>query len=184
MPVLPNSGAEIFLITPGNELCDASMYSPDYHHEILAGTKGVSLERISAGKPGSSPANWHSASSDAGYMTPGAANSQTGSEEDCFIRVSPGTLILNENGTNDRLTIDYQLDKEGYMAQILIFDLKGKRKYTVAEGVLLGTEGKFEIEDSALREAQLSTGYYIIFFNAYHEDGNNYSEKVSFVVVR
>jgi hypothetical protein len=79
IPVLPSfpddQGSVLLLDAQGKEL-DMFSYKDDYHFPLLSNREGVSLERIDPASPSQNPANWHSASTDAGYGTPGYVNSQ------------------------------------------------------------------------------------------------------------
>lgn len=183
MPRLTNDGTLLYLYTNIGTISDIAEYSPDSHHEILIESEGVSLERRSPDRSGMDRETWHSASSDAGYMTPAAPNSQSEElEVNCTVEINPESITPNRGGINESLEIHYQLDESGYMGQIFIFDIQGRRKRKLVDGILLGTEGILEFDGRGEDGLLLSTGYYILFFNAYHENGKRFTKKLSFVV--
>ncbi len=185
MPHLPNAGSKIFLIDKKRKILDKAFYLPERHHDILTETKGVSLERISSELSGLDKSNWHSASSDRGYKTPAAPNSQS-SEESAIVKVSisPETITPDANGVDDELSICYHMDKPGYMAIILIFDSEGRKQCTLANGTLLGTEGCYTFNGEAPDGNVMPSGYYVLYFDAYNDKGDRQIEKRAFVVAR
>ncbi len=183
MPRLPNAGDVIYLQSKTGHIIDAACYSPDWHHEILEDTKGVSLERISPFGSGVERSGWHSASYDAGYMTPAAQNSQGSKEEvTCIVTLIPETITPNSDGIDEELSICYQLDEEGYMGRIIVFDINGKKCSMLANGTLLGVSGCYTFNGRNEKGHILPTGYYILFFEAYHENGKKYAFKKAFVI--
>ncbi len=185
MPTLSNEGNNLFLQSKNERIIDVAAYSSEWHHEIVIETKGVSLERISHNGSGMVGSNWQSASSDAGYMTPAAPNSQYAGEiSECNITLEPETITPNSDGRDDVMTICYELDNEGYMGRVLIFDINGKRCRILANGVLLGVSGCYIFDGRNEDGSVLPTGYYILFFEASHASGKQYIRKKAFVVTR
>jgi len=183
MPRLSNEGNTLFLRSTEGQVMDKAGYSPDWHHEILAETKGISLERISPYRSGLERLNWQSAASDAGYMTPAAPNSQQAGENlKCEVTMEPETITPDADGSDEELSICYRLDEDGYMGRILIFDVDGRRCRILANGALLGVTGCHTFDGRNDAGHILSTGYYILYFEAYHENGNHYVKKKAFVV--
>ncbi|MBA7528290.1 hypothetical protein ES705_20473 [subsurface metagenome] len=183
MPYLPNSGSVIYLFNEDGKICDAASYSPKYHHDFLTDTKGVALERISADRSGLNPGNWHSASSNTGYQTPAASNSQSELQRSGReLTISPETITPNGDGTDDELIIYYRMDNPGYLTRIMVFDANGRKRYTLANGDILGTEGYYNFNGKDARGNILPTGYYVLFFDAYSTNDSRYTVKKSFVV--
>ena len=185
MPALSNEGNTLFLQSADGRIIDRVQYSPDWHHEILVETKGVSLERISPVESGLLSYNWQSASSDAGYMTPAAINSQQISESQNFIlTIEPETISPNYDGLDDELSVCYQLDEEGYLGRIFVFDVQGKCCSTLANGNLLGISGCYTFDGRKEEGVVLPTGYYILYFEAYSTNGKQHRVKKAFVIAR
>jgi hypothetical protein len=185
MPMLSNEGKYLFILDKRNRMIDVARYLPDEHHEIVVDTKGVSLERGVPERSGLDPENWHSASSDAGFMTPAAPNSQWNREEkQVEVILSTETLTPNADGIDDIVTIFYHMDKNEYMARILVFDAEGRMQNTLSNGSLLGIEGCYTFDGRGADGNILPTGYYIVFFEACHTDGDRHVVKKAFVVAR
>ncbi|MBN1598853.1 MAG: lamin tail domain-containing protein [Bacteroidales bacterium] len=183
MPALVNMGTSIYLLDKDTNLIDGVYYSPEFHHELLADTKGVSLERISPDESGFLPDNWISASSDAGYQTPGEENSQYGEIiRRARVGISPETITPDGDGYEDELSICYTMDNPGYMARIMVFDVQGRLIIEIINGNILGTEGCFKFDGKSSSGERLPTGYYILLFDAYNEEGNRHTIKKAFVI--
>ena len=185
MPALPNSGNQIYLYKDSLSLSDIVLYTPESHHKILTETKGVALERVSQNTSGLDSDNWLSASADAGFMTPARINSQLNQGKNLSeVSLSSKTLSPNDDGLEDMLTIRYQLEQEGYMGQVFIFNDRGSLVYRIADGVLLGAEGVFDFNGRDEEGKLLPMGFYIVYFNAYHTIMPPFVRKLSFVLVR
>ena len=185
LPALSNEGNTLFIQSPDGGIVDEVQYLPVWHHEILMETKGVSLERISPVESGLLSHNWQSASSDAGYMSPATPNSQHVSEMQNFVlTVEPETVTPNSDGLNEELSVCYQLDEEGYMGRIFVFDIQGKRCRNLANGELLGVSGCYTFDGRNEEGTVLPTGYYVVYFEAYAATGKSYRKKEAFVIAR
>jgi hypothetical protein len=182
-PQLTDEGSVVYLYNNYKQVIDAAIYSPDDHHLLLQNSQGVSLERISYQISGLDPDNWQSASSDAGYMTPAAINSQhINTDPENIINIEPAVITPDADGTDDEITISYKLAGPGYMGRILIFDVSGNLKHTIMNGGILGTEGNFVFNGKNETGQILETGYYILFFDAFKKDCKRFTVKKAFVV--
>ena len=148
-------------------------YNEDLHFELLDDTEGVSLERISFSADTQSEDNWHSASTTAGFATPGMANSNllprvlTNGEFELVENVfSP-----NSDGNNDFLIINYKLDKPGYVANIKVFDDEGFEIDQIVSNGLLATEGLITWNGTSSEGSISQIGIYIIVAELFHPEG-------------
>ncbi len=114
-------------------------YEDDFHFPTLADDNGVSLERLSLTASTQDPANWHSASANVNYGTPGYANSQEVSldEPESEVELEEITFTPNGDGIKDVLTIKYDFDFIGVNARVSIFDVNGRLVRTVQNNILL-----------------------------------------------
>ena len=74
-PSLPNTEGRVVICDKASTIIDEMYYSEKMHYELLTVTQGVSLERISFEKSSLDESNWHSASFNYNYGTPGYKNS-------------------------------------------------------------------------------------------------------------
>jgi hypothetical protein len=182
-PQLSNEGSVICLRNNHDKLIDAALFAPEFNSLLIQNPQGVSLERVSNQVSGLDPKNWQSASSDAGYMTPAAKNSQqsnTGHEN--FLNIEPYTITPNADGIDDELAINYKMNEPGYMGRIMVFDASGNLEYTILNGGLLGTEGRFIFGGKYENGTILNTGYHILYFDAYKQDSKRFAVKKAFIV--
>jgi hypothetical protein len=172
-PALSNIEGCVALMNKSLETLDELCYSDKMHFSLLANKSGVSLERIRYDNPTPDVTNWHSAASDAGFATPGAQNSQfmDATETDNEITLEYEIFSPDNDGYKDIETIYYQLDKPGFVANIIIFDAVGRRVRLIANNKPLGTSGSFVWDgiDDKGRIAQ--TGIYLIYIEFHHSSG-------------
>jgi len=140
---------------------------------LLRETEGVSLERISPDGATQDRLNWHSASSDRGYGTPGLQNSQysDGSTGEAHISTEPEIVSPDNDGYNDVLHIHYQFDEPGYVATVMIFDANGVLLRTLVNNYLLGRTGVITWDGLDTEEKRLPTGIYLIFIKVFNLKG-------------
>ncbi|MBN1951340.1 MAG: lamin tail domain-containing protein [Bacteroidales bacterium] len=180
MPGLPNRSTLLYLYRDSVSISDIAWYSPEQHHALLADTKGVALERASQSLPGTLPSNWQSAAFDAGYKSPGRKNSQEiTTNQTATIHLNNKSLIP---GSGRELILEYVLEEEGSMGQVFIYDTRGFLRRVLGNGVILGTAGNFTFDGTDDAGYPLAEGPYILYFNAYHQQGGWFRDKILFVL--
>ena len=149
-------------------------YTEDLHFELLDDTEGVSLERISFTADSQSGENWHSASSTAGFATPGMPNSNLLPEvlSDGEFELVEKVFSPNSDGNNDFLIINYKLDKPGYVANIKVFDDEGFEIDQIVSNGLLASEGLITWNGTSMEGSLSQIGLYIIVAELFHPDGD------------
>jgi len=60
---MPVRGGSVFIADRSGQTVDMAVYNPEMHIDLIGESKGVSLERIDPGLPGTVPSSWHSAAS-------------------------------------------------------------------------------------------------------------------------
>ncbi|MDH6356299.1 lamin tail domain-containing protein [Parabacteroides sp. PF5-9] len=179
LPVLANTSSTLVLFrTADKEVIDELMYSSKWHASTVKEQKGVALERIDPEKPTQLPENWTSASSTAGYGTPGYQNSQ--------FRQNSGNIDGIEAPEYSESTgsyhILYSLNEPGYSCRIRIYNLSGQLIVVIANHELLGTQGSLTWDGSASNGSRLKTGVYIFHAELYHMNGETQTYKKVFLV--
>ena len=92
-------------------------------------------------------------------------------------KVSPKIISPNNDGVDDQLLIQYQLNQPGYMCSAYLFGLNGNMIMKIIDNQLLGTSGS--IIWSGLHQQQiLPSGQYIILIEAFHLNGKTIREKM------
>jgi len=142
---------------------------------LLFDVEGVSLERISFIGDSDDPVNWHSAAEVAGFATPGYLNSQfidfISEFEDPF-EFTNKIFSPNNDGNSDFLILNYKLEKTGYIANIKIFDIKGRFVKYLSSNLLLGIEGFVKWDGTNQSNELASLGIYIVLIELIHTSGD------------
>ncbi len=176
MPSYATSEGSVLLLNPSNDVLDRLDYTEEMHFALLNDFNGVSLERIFFDAPTQDLENWHSASEVEGFATPGYKNSQALDGQNS----ATGPFALNlsvfspdGDGLDDQLILDYTLNQQGYVANIQIFDIKGREVRNLVNNQLLGTEGFFTWDGlSDNKSSRIPSGLYIIYAQLFNLDGS------------
>ena len=173
LPSLDDKSSTLVLLNDTFGKVDEFTYSEKMHVASLKNTEGISLERVSAGRPSWFPENWHSAAENAGYGTPGYINSQSLSDSvGGFGLEIPNQVFSPDNdGYEDVLLISCKFDKPGCRAMATIFDSNGRLVKRIFNNLLMGPEGCFNWDGTDDAGRMCNVGIYIIFFRAVFDDG-------------
>lgn len=164
LPALPDENGEIVVFSTYGKIIDALPYSEKLHFPLIANAEGVALERIDPFEKSAAAANWFSASSDAGYGTPGGINSQFKRKENTVgkLQVEPETFSPDMDGFNDILSIHYSFPHSGFSCSIFIFNSSGHLVKTLVRNQLCGTEGSYRWDGLNEQNVELPEGIYVL----------------------
>ncbi|MCY1723549.1 gliding motility-associated C-terminal domain-containing protein [Prolixibacteraceae bacterium Z1-6] len=172
-PSYNNDEDYVVLLNSDMEIIDEFYYNEKMHMPLLYDREGISLERISFTGNTNDPSNWHSASTESGYGTPGYQNSQFENEErnTGSVTFAPKAFSPNNDGYNDIYSIHFALDKPGYLANIWIFDSAGRLVTQLCKNNILGTSDqiKWDGEDETGQRQKL--GAYIVLVELFNTEG-------------
>lgn len=174
LPSYSNSSGRVTLVSSDLEIIDDFSYNEDMHFELIDDVKGVSLERIDYFRPTNDATNWHSASNQVNFATPGYENSQftnAGSSKD-EITITPETFSPDNDGHEDVVNIVYNFSVEGYTATIKIYDANGREVRQLENNYLLGKEGVISWDGITDNNEKASIGIYIIFIEVFDLKGD------------
>ncbi|WP_297087109.1 lamin tail domain-containing protein [uncultured Draconibacterium sp.] len=172
-PSFNNDDDYVVLLYSDMEIIDEFYYYEKMHSPIFYDREGIALERISFTQPTNEAQNWHSASTQSGYGTPGYQNSQIMNEEAQKISVTfqPEAFSPNNDGYNDTYSIDLLMDSPGYFCNILIFDTAGRRLCKLADNSVLGTHEQISWNGEDDAGNSLPIGPYIVMVEVFNTDG-------------
>ncbi|MDF1573573.1 MAG: lamin tail domain-containing protein [Bacteroidales bacterium] len=170
LPAMNNSSGIIYLTDRAGLVVDMAAYSETLHLELLQDPRGISLERISADRPGSDPDNWHSAASIAGYATPGKENSQRSAEGDSgeLLGVEPQVFSPDNDGYQDQLRITLATGGFDWVVGLWISDLEGRRIRTLANNHVAAPTLTYTWDGEGEDGSMQAMGFYVIHARAYH----------------
>lgn len=174
LPSFPNDKGIVVLLNQENTVIDEFHYNDDMHLKLLVSTDGVSLERIYYDLPTQDRNNWHSAAEVAGYGTPTYKNSAFSEHKPINepILIDPKVFSPNGDGIDDFMQIHYQFEEPGQVANITIFDSKGRLIIDLARSVTLDTRGIISWDGVNADNQRVRTGRYVIFIELFDVNGN------------
>ncbi len=176
IPTLPsyNDDKGDVVLMYGESIIDEFSYNEKMHFALITKDDGVSLERIDPFKPSNDPDNWHSAASTVGFATPANKNSQykmLAQDIDKDVVVEPETFSPNNDGHEDLVFIRYKFPKPGYVANVNIYDSKGRLIKRIAKNALLSNEGEFSWDGLHEDRKKAGIGIYVIHFEVFNLEG-------------
>ena len=184
-PSLPNTNGILILHLSSNRdsIIDYLSYDESMHYSLIKDTKGVSLEKMDL-YGGNARENWHSAASSVNYATPAYQNSQfvDQGQTAATFELSPEVFSPDNDGFDDVLQIDYQMDEPGYTLNLVIYDAHGRQVKHLIENELLGTSGAFYWDGQTENHQKAAVGIYILYFEYFDLQGNVKSEKLTTVL--
>lgn len=184
MPSMNVGEGSFGFILNNDTLLDALMYTESMHYPLIRDKKGVSLERISFNRSSSDISNWHSASEQVGFATPGYKNSQYMDDSQATDVISFANEIFSpdNDGYNDVLIINYAFSEPGNVANASIYDARGRYITKIMENELLGMSGAFSWDGITESNEKGNIGVYTVFFEYFDTKGNTKKIRKSFVL--
>lgn len=184
MPSYPNDFGYVLILDEFGAVVDELSYSEKMHNKLLTDYKGVSLERINPDMPTNDPASWESAAQTSGFATPTAKNSQFADQvkgDDAFT-LSGQVFSPDGDGYEDVLLISYELPESGSIANIMVYDSKGRSVKRLAANATLGTSGNLKWDGSTDSGSRAPIGAYIVYIETFDLKGNVKRYKKTVVV--
>jgi len=176
LPPMPDDRGNIVVVRDDLTVIDELWYDEDMQFPLLRETEGVTLERVNPDGLTADRFNWHSASSDAGYGTPGLRNSQyldaSVSASASRITTEPEIISPDNDGYHDLLHIRYHFDRPGNIAFVSVYNAEGRLVRVVANNYLLGTKGEILWDGLDGEGHRPPTGIYLILIEVYDLKGN------------
>jgi hypothetical protein len=174
LPSYNDDNGRVMLLDKWQNLIDNFGYDDDMQFALLATDEGVSLERINYNRPSDDKTNWHSASQLVGFATPAYENSQFTELEDIEdeVNIEPETFSPDNDGFEDVTNISFTFDEPGYVANIKIYDSKGRLIRYLANNLLLGIEGVITWDGLDEENQKAPVGIYVIYIEIFDLDGN------------
>ena len=184
LPSYNDDEGRVMLLDEQQNIIDNVEYSEDMHFALLATNEGVSLERINYNRPSDDKTNWHSASELVGFATPAYENSQFMESENLEddVTVEPEVFSPDNDGFEDIANINFTFDEPGYVANIKIFDSRGRLIRYLANNQLLGIDGVITWDGLDDKSQKAPVGIYVVFIEVFDLEGNVKQYKKSIVL--
>ncbi|WP_207424068.1 lamin tail domain-containing protein [Desertivirga brevis] len=172
MPSFNDDAGTVVLLSSGVR-ADQFSYSAKMHFPLIKNAEGVSLERVSFNRPAGEPGNFRSATSVAGFATPGYRNSQyadilAGDEE---VSLVSKTFSPDNDGFEDVLTLLYHFEEAGLVANASVFNDKGVLVRKLCKNGTLAAEGAFIWDGMDDHAARASVGIYVLYLEVFDLSG-------------
>jgi hypothetical protein len=184
-PSMNDDEGIISLLTAGMEVIDQFHYTDKMQYPLLAEIEGVALERISAKVMTNTNSNWHSASYQSGYGTPGKINSQaieTSTEDDSWIKITPSIISPDNDGHSDISQI--KINGGTGTGTIQILNENGKKIKVLAAGEYMGTSSEYIWDGANESGTVVPVGIYIVIAEITKENGELLRTKKPIVVAQ
>lgn len=185
---LASTGDAIFLSDSTGATVDSVFYEESWQNPNLVDTRGIALERIDPAGASNEAANWGSSTEPNGG-TPARENSiyQTSSSapETPGITFDPNPFSPDDDGYDDTLFINYQLDEPDYLIKVTIYDRYGRLVRQLADGRQAGFKGTLQWDGRRDDGSYNRIGIYIVVFEAYNsQNGSDQTFKETVVLAR
>ncbi len=187
VPSYDDDEDQVVLLTFESVVLDELAYTREFNNALLDDRNGVSLERIDLNKPTQNIGNWASAAETVGFATPTYQNSQFSERtnavpENQFISLDETTISPDGDGFQDALIIAYQTPDPGFLANVRIYDARGRLVKKLNQQTLIAVEGSLKWDGSTDREEKAPIGIYVLVAEFTHPDGRVQTDKETIVV--
>jgi len=184
LPTYSNTEGSVRLFDPLSFEIDRFDYTEDLHFALIDDVDGVSLERLDAMRSAKDEGNWHSASSQFNYGTPGFENSQHYPSQ---ISSAPFTLSAefispDNDGYQDVVNIEYSDIVPGSLASVKVYNDLGFYFADVATNLLLGERGSITWDGTNAAGEKAASGIYVIWVSTFNLTGERTEYRLPVVV--
>ncbi|MDM8159239.1 lamin tail domain-containing protein [Labilibaculum sp. K2S] len=172
LPSFSDEAGRVVLVSNGN-IIDDFAYNEDMHFELLASVEGVSLERINPRRETNNESNWQSAAQNIGFGTPGLQNSvfNDSSNPNSEIGLSPKIFTPDNDGFDDRLLINFNLEKDGYLVSVRIYNSMGIEIRKLANNLNLANEDSLFWDGLTSQKERAPIGIYLVYIELFSPEG-------------
>ena len=173
LPSMPDDKGHLVLFNRSLEKIDEVFYDEKMHYSLLSGNEGISLEKVTIEGNSADITVWHSASESSGWGTPGAPNSVLTQHQERGDRIimSSTRITPDNDGNEDILVIDFNLEGLGNVISVDIFDEAGRFIKRLSDNLLAGPEATVVWNGTAEDEKLVGTGIYILLIKIFDDTG-------------
>lgn len=180
LPSMNTDDDVVTLSDTNGVVIDNFKYFVKMHFPLLVSTKGVSLERIDFNRPTDDKTNWNSASEAVGFATPGYKNSQyLKADGGSGFAISEPLFSPDNDGYHDVLNITYKINDPGKVANIFIYDSKGRLIRHLTKNEQLASDGVISWNGINDDNEKAGIGIYIVYIELFDLKGKINKYKLS-----
>lgn len=173
LPTYPNDSGTVYLLRADSVKIDYFHYDSDMHFALLNSDDGKALERISFGGGMNNPDNWHTASENVDWGTPGYVNSQSASPNLVGeVSVDPQLFSPDNDGYNDVLTINFELKDADNIVDVSVYDNQGRLIRLLKDNYFIGQKGILTWDGINDDGYKASIGTYIVLVSVKNTNGD------------
>lgn len=186
MPSFPDDSGDVILLNAQGSVVDEVAYSENWQFKLINDPQGVALEKIDPERTSQASDNWHSAASSAGYGTPGYKNSQlnVAVSQSSTIEVTPQIFSPDNDGRDDIEKIQYTVNGQGFVANLIIFDATGRPVRYLVKNEILGVAGQWNWDGLDDKGNRLPIGSYVLYVQIFNLNGKKQEFKRAIVLAR
>lgn len=183
LPALNNDSGTVYLLN-ALSVVDRVSYLEKWHFRLLDDFDGKSIEKIDPEGNSNDPGNWHSAAEAIGFATPGKQNSQySAAAESGNFSLTNDTFSPDNDGHEDVLQLNYQMNQPGMVGSVTIFDDRGRQVRKLVRSELLSTTGSLSWDGITDDNQKASIGTYVLIFEAFNAgNGDLFAQRKAFVL--
>lgn len=186
LPAFNNDQGVVVLLDKEHNRLDQLNYHNSMHFPLLKDVKGVSLERTFFDEDANKSGNFRSATASVGYATPAYKNSQSVEQNQATkdgISLSTKVLSPDHDGTDDILSISYQLDQNDYVANVNIYNDQGRLIKKLIKNEQVSSSGIWIWDGFDMVQNRVKTGIYILHAELFDLSGKTKQYKTAFSVI-
>mgnify|MGYP000849631975 CR=1 FL=1 len=180
---LPSMNTDEDVVTLSDKnliVIDNFIYTSKMHFPLLVNTKGVSLERIDFNRSTNDKTNWNSAAQAVGFATPAYKNSQyLQADGGSGVSIESEIFSPDNDGYQDVLNITYKLDEIGKVANVYIYDSKGRQVKYLVRNQQLAQEGVVSWNGINDDNEKAPIGIYVVYVELFNLSGKLNKYKLS-----
>ena len=186
LPSMNDDSGHLILLNRELDKIDEVFYDDKMHYALLEEKEGVALEKTRQQNPSDERSGWHTASESSGWGTPGARNSVDIQNRQLAegVILSSTKITPDNDGIEDLLAVGLNLQDNGNVVSVTIFDETGMPVRRLADNLLAAPETAIIWDASADDGELVRTGIYIIFIEMYNSSGKVKKWKKVCTVIR
>jgi len=175
LPSMPDDEGSLVLYDKGLNIIDRFDYNSSMHLLFLSGKEGVALEKVAPDLPSGIAGNWHSASEDCGWGTPGTENSNllSAADEGSGMTLSSSRVSPDCDGFEDVVSVDVFPGGNENVVTVTVFSDRGYIVRRLAERFAAGEGTRFVWDGTSDDGARLPAGLYLIIAESFNTDGES-----------